>query len=97
VVHTTYEVSAARTLETYQYTVNNNHYQDGESLPSAVFAYDISPMQVTVTEVRQSLAAFLTSICAIIGGVFTVTGLIDGGIFHTTNALKKKMEIGKAI
>jgi hypothetical protein len=47
--------------------------------------------------VRQSLAAFLTSICAIIGGVFTVTGLIDGGIFHTTNALKKKMEIGKAI
>ena len=89
-VHTTYEVSAARTLETYQYTVNNNHYQDGESLPSAVFAYDISPMQVTVTEVRQSLAAFLTSICAIIGGVFTVIGLLENVIHHTASAITKK-------
>jgi len=97
VVHTSYEVSSSRSLETYQYTVNNNHYQDGESLPSAVFAYDISPMQVQVKEVRQSFAAFLTQVCAIIGGVFTVTGLIDGGIFHTSNALRKKMEIGKAI
>ena len=96
VVHTTYEVSSSRTLDTYQYTVNNNAYQDGASLPSAVFAYDISPMQVQVAETRQSLATFLTQICAIIGGVFTVTGLIDGGIFHTSNALRKKLEIGKA-
>lgn len=95
VVHTSYEISADRTLETYQYTVNNNNYQDGESLPSAVFAYDISPMQVQVREVQESFASFLTQICAIIGGVFTVTGLIDGGIFHTSNALKRKLEIGK--
>jgi len=53
-------------------------------------------MQVQVREVRQSLSAFLTQICAIIGGVFTVTGLLDGAFFHSSNALRRKMEIGKA-
>ena len=53
-------------------------------------------MQVTVSEVRQSFASFLTQICAIIGGVFTVTGLFDGAVFHSSNALRRKMEIGKA-
>jgi len=96
VVHTSYEVSSKKTLETYQYTVNNNDYDDSESLPSAVFAYDISPMQVQVREVRQSLSTFLTQICAVIGGVFTVTGLLDGAFFHSSNALRRKMEIGKA-
>ena len=48
VVHTTYLIGSGRgkNLETYQYTVNNNNYEDGESLPAAVFSYDMSPMQV---------------------------------------------------
>ena len=95
VVHTSYEVARGKTIETFQYTVNNNHYQDGDSLPSAVFSYDISPMQVVVREERKTFAAFLTQICAIIGGVFTVTGLFDGAVFHGSAALRKKMEIGK--
>jgi hypothetical protein len=96
VVHTSYEVSPERTIDTFQYTVNNNHYQDGESLPSAVFFYDVSPMQVLVREERKSFAAFLTQLCAIIGGIFTVTGLLDAVVFHGGNTLRKKMEIGKA-
>jgi len=96
VVHTSYEVSPQRTIDTFQYTVNNNHYDDGDGLPSAVFFYDISPMQVVVKEKSKTFASFLTQMCAIIGGVFTVTGLIDGAIFHTGNSLRKKMEIGKA-
>ena len=54
------------------------------------------PSQVVVREVRKTFAAFLTQICAIIGGVFTVTGLIDGVVFHGGNTLRAKMEIGKA-
>ncbi len=96
VVHTTYDVGGKRSLDTYQYTVNDNHYEDGESLPSAVFSYDISPMQVMVSEERETLAAFLTQICAIIGGVFTVTGLLDGVVYHGTHTLRRKIEIGKA-
>ena len=33
VVHTSYEVSTARIIDTFQYTVNNNQYTDGEGLP----------------------------------------------------------------
>jgi len=99
VVHTTYLIGAGRgkNLETYQYTVNNNNYEDGESLPAAVFSYDVSPMQVMVQEERESFAAFLTQICAIIGGVFTVTGLLDGLVYHGHDLISRKMEIGKAI
>ena len=97
VVHTSYTLSTDRAVETYQYTVNNNHYQDGASLPAAVFSYDISPMQVVVSEERESFAAFLTQLCAIIGGVFTVTGIVDGLVYHGANTFKAKMEIGKGM
>lgn len=96
VVHTSYEMRGASTLETYQYSVNHNAYAEGDSLPSAVFSYDISPMQVVVAEQVTSLATFLTRICAIIGGVFTVTGLLDGALYYGGATLRRKMEIGKA-
>ena len=37
VVHTTYLIGSGRgkNRETYQYTVNNNNYEDGELLPAA--------------------------------------------------------------
>jgi len=97
VVHTTYQFRGSRHLDTYQYTANSNNYEDGSSLPAAVFAYDMSPMQVLVQEETKSFAAFLTQICAIIGGVFTVTGLLDGVVYHGNNAVRRKMELGKAI
>jgi len=38
---------------------------------------------------------FITSLCAIVGGVFTVLGLIDSGVFYTMNSIQKKQELGK--
>ena len=52
-------------------------------------------MAVIVTESRVPLYRFLTSICAIIGGVFTVLGMLDGAIFHGAE-LAKKVALGKA-
>lgn len=66
-------------------------------LPLGVFfMYDLSPMLVQMTEHRRSLAHFLTGVCAIIGGVFTVAGMLDGMLYHSTRALKKKIDLGKA-
>ena len=96
VVHTSYALSR-RTIDTYQYTANSNHYSDDTSLPAAVFSYDTSPMQVLVSEERKSFGAFLTQLCAIIGGVFTGTGLVDGLIFHGGNTIRRKVELGKSI
>jgi len=96
VVHTSH-VLGRRQIDTYQYTANSNNYQDGGSLPSAVFSYDMSPMQVLVQTERKSLASFLTQLCAIIGGVFTVTGLVDGVVYHGSATLKRKMQLGKIV
>lgn len=96
VVHTSH-LYFRRQIDTYQYTANSNNYQDGGSLPSAVFSYDMSPMQVLVEREGKSLAAFLTQLCAIIGGVFTVTGLIDSVVYHSSNVIKRKMQVGKLI
>ena len=46
--------------------------------------------------VDRSFAHFLTGICAIIGGVFTVAGMIDSMVYHSAKALQKKIELGKA-
>ena len=98
VVHTTFTlISRSKKVDTYQYTANTNVYEDGGSLPAAVFSYDVSPMQVIVEQQRKSFAAFLTQVCAIIGGVFTVTGLLDGVLYHSSAAVRRKMQMGKII
>ncbi|XAR62174.1 hypothetical protein NMG60_11016826 [Bertholletia excelsa] len=50
---------------------------------------------VTFTEGHVSFLHFLTNVCAIIGGVFTVSGILDSFVYHGQRAIKKKMELGK--
>ncbi|KAK6907281.1 hypothetical protein I203_101271 [Kwoniella mangroviensis CBS 8507] len=57
-------------------------------VPGVFINYEISPMKVIHTETRQSFAHFLTSTCAIIGGVLTVASLVDGFIFSSSKRLK---------
>jgi len=57
-------------------------------VPGVFLNYEISPMKVIHTETRQSFAHFLTSSCAIIGGVLTIAGLVDGLIFNSAKVLK---------
>ena len=64
-------------------------------LPGVFFMYDLSPIMVEYTEVRKSFAHFLTGVCAIIGGVFTVAGIIDNFLYRGLRSLEKKVELGK--
>jgi hypothetical protein len=57
--------------------------------------YELSPIMVKFTESRNSFAHFLTGVCAIIGGVFTVAGIFDSFIYHSMRSLGKKIELGK--
>ena len=86
-------------LKTNQYSVTE-HFQkqkisNEHQLPGVFFFYDLTPIKVHITEEKESFTHFLTSLCAIIGGVFTVSGIIDHLIFHGHNALAKKIELGK--
>lgn len=68
----------------------------GESgMPGAFFQYELSPLMVKYTQKQQSLGHFLTNVCAIIGGVFTVAGLIDSLLYYSIRVIQKKIELGK--
>ena len=60
-----------------------------ESAPH-VFHYDISPVKVVVQEESEALAAFVTKICAVIGGIYTVVGLLDSVMYHSVQSFSKK-------
>ncbi|XP_071725662.1 uncharacterized protein [Rutidosis leptorrhynchoides] len=98
VVPTIYTNLRGHTIQSNQFSVTE-HYKSPEvgrrSLPGVFFFYDLSPIKVTYTETHASFLHFMTSVCAIVGGVFTVAGIVDSFIYHGHKALRKKMEIGK--
>eukprot|EP01114_Cavostelium_apophysatum_P014486 TRINITY_DN3775_c0_g1_i2.p1 TRINITY_DN3775_c0_g1~~TRINITY_DN3775_c0_g1_i2.p1 ORF type:complete len:390 (-),score=81.18 TRINITY_DN3775_c0_g1_i2:57-1226(-) len=100
IVPTVYESLNSAILNTNQFSVTE-HFKplsgDGShGLPGVFFMYELSPIMVKFTESRKSFAHFLTGVCAIIGGVFTVAGLVDSMIYQGMRTLKKKVELGKA-
>ena len=60
-----------------------------DDIPEARFSYDISPMSVSVVKKGKQWYEFITSICALIGGTFTMVGLISG--FLSTIFKSKKI------
>ena len=54
-------------------------------------------LQVRYHETKMGFLHFLTSVCAIVGGIFTVSGIIDAFIYHGGQAIKKKVDLGKHI
>jgi len=101
IVPTTYKSLDGNILNTNQFSVTE-HFKSlqGESshgLPGVFFMYELSPIMVEFKEQKKSFAHFLTGVCAIIGGVFTVAGIIDSFIYQGMKSLKKKMELGKAM
>ena len=57
-----------------------------EAVRCAQFSYALSPVQIIVAEQRRAWYHFVTTTCAVVGGVFTVAGILDG-IFHTSVCL----------
>ncbi|KAA0167952.1 hypothetical protein FNF31_00165 [Cafeteria roenbergensis] len=51
-------------------------------LPGVFFVYDLSPFMVQVTTKTESLWELVTGFCAIIGGVVTISGMLDGLWFN---------------
>uniref|UniRef100_A0A2P2KUD2 Endoplasmic reticulum vesicle transporter C-terminal domain-containing protein n=1 Tax=Rhizophora mucronata TaxID=61149 RepID=A0A2P2KUD2_RHIMU len=80
-------------IEEYEYTAHSS-LAKSVYIPVAKFHFELSPMQVLITENSKSFSHFITNICAIIGGVFTVAGILDS-ILHNTIRIMKKVELGK--
>ncbi|KAF2546403.1 hypothetical protein F2Q70_00020357 [Brassica cretica] len=99
VVPTVYTDVHGKTIQSNQFSVTE-HFQNAEagrmqSPPGVFFYYDLSPIKVIFEEQHVEFLHFLTNVCAIVGGIFTVSGIVDSFIYHGQRAIKKKMEIGK--
>lgn len=88
-------------LHTNQFSVTTHQksataISGGESaMPGVFFSYELSPLMVKYTEKNNSLSHMLVNICGIIGGIFTVAGLLDGILHKVEKRIQKKMELGK--
>ena len=68
-----------KSILAYQMVQSSQIMQYTETeVPSALFTYDLSPLSVVITSKGKRWYEFLTSICAIMGGAFTVLGLFSG-------------------
>jgi hypothetical protein len=55
----------------------------------------LAVLQVRIQEQKSSFLHFLTNVCAIVGGIFAVSGLIDGTVYQAEQVIRKKIELGK--
>jgi hypothetical protein len=96
IVPTIYEDLRQNRLYPYQFTFfyrEFNTLQQG-MVPAIWFRYDIMPITVKYSERRQKFYTFITSICAVVGGSFTVASILDSIIF-TASGIFKKFELNK--
>ncbi|KAI5983489.1 Sec1-like protein [Pisolithus albus] len=106
VVSTQFRTLDDKTINSHQYSVTHFERDLGESgnednqgvytqhgtvgVPGAYFNFEISPILIVHSETRQSFAHFLTSTCAIVGGVLTVAALLDSILFATWTQVQEK-------
>ena len=97
IVPTTYKLPTGDIINTNQFSVTEHErvMPPGArgGLPGTFFIYDFSPIMISFTEHTTSFAHFLTSLCAIVGGIFTVAGIIDSFIYHLMKQLAKNQEL----
>ncbi|XP_064600110.1 endoplasmic reticulum-Golgi intermediate compartment protein 1-like [Liolophura sinensis] len=98
IVPTVFEDSRNNMYFPFQYTFSHRDViqqgHGGIRMPAIWFRYQLSPITAKYHEKRKPFYHFLTTVCAIIGGTFTVAGIIDSCIF-TAAEIFKKAELGK--
>ncbi|CAN0927703.1 Endoplasmic reticulum-Golgi intermediate compartment protein 3 [Linum grandiflorum] len=92
IVPTEYRYISKEVLPTNQFSVTEyfSPMNDFErSWPAVYFLYDLSPITVTIKEEKHSFLHFITRLCAVLGGTFAVTGMLDRWMFRIVEALTK--------
>jgi hypothetical protein len=98
VVPTLYKFLNGTSIQTNQFSVTEHkrhvHPGSNRGLPGVYFFYELSPLHVEFEEYRLGLIRFFTSVCAVVGGVFTVMGALDKYIYHSSNPRGKRSSLG---
>mmetsp|Transcript_18197 Transcript_18197/g.45224 ORF Transcript_18197/g.45224 Transcript_18197/m.45224 type:complete len:244 (+) Transcript_18197:76-807(+) len=65
-------------------------YYSSDMVPEAKFVYDLSPISVSYRKTSRRWYEYITSLFAIIGGVFTIVGLVESTIHSTVTKMKRR-------
>ena len=95
VVSSAFRFSTGHVVEAFRYSAVSHVFEDPALGASARWRYELSPLAVTTAEVRQPLYTYLTSLCAILGGVFTVISFLDTGVHALHASVGFKGALGK--
>lgn len=89
VVPTKYKKAGKSEIESNQYAVTEHMRHlapgSGRGLPGVYFYYEMSPVHAVYEETKGKFTSFLTSLCAILGGLYTVMGILDGVVTTATS------------
>ncbi|KAJ6304388.1 hypothetical protein OIU77_018115 [Salix suchowensis] len=92
IVPTEYKYISKEVLPTNQFSVTEYFSPMTDFLrtwPAVYFLYDLSPITVAIKEERRSFIHFITRLCAILGGTFALTGMLDRWMYRLLEALTK--------
>ncbi|XP_031254579.1 endoplasmic reticulum-Golgi intermediate compartment protein 3 isoform X2 [Pistacia vera] len=93
IVPTEYRYISKEVLPTNQFSVTEYFSPMNEfdrTWPAVYFLYDLSPITVTIKEERRSFLHFITRLCAVLGGTFALTGMLDRWMYRLLEVLTNK-------
>lgn len=87
-------------MDTYQFSVTDhnrpiNHGEGSHGVPGIFVKYDLSPLLIRVREVHKPFWMFLVQLCGIVGGIFSVSGIINGVMGFLTDILCCRFKWGQ--
>ncbi|KAL9252056.1 Endoplasmic reticulum-Golgi intermediate compartment protein 3-like protein [Drosera capensis] len=92
IVPTEYRYVLKEVLLTNQFSVTEYFspmHEFDRAWPAVYFLYDLSPITVTIREERRSFLHFITRLCAVLGGTFALTGMLDRWMYRLLEAVMK--------
>jgi hypothetical protein len=95
IIPTVYSSADLVDTKAYQMTAHTHQFPSHPgAMPAVYFRYHLSPISVKFSKRKKQFSHFLTYVCAIVGGVFTVAGLLNSMLLSTVLAFQKNV-LGK--
>eukprot|EP00249_Psilotum_nudum_P011809 c23397_g1_i1 orf=807-1895(-) len=92
IVPTEYQFLTGHSMSTNQFSVMEyfKPLRDTDRIwPAVYFLYDLSPIIVTIKEQRRNFTHFITRVCAVLGGTFALTGMLDRWMYRLVEVATK--------
>lgn len=93
VVPTTYVDLNGKSYKAHQFVSNSNVLPlDGRKLQALYIRFDISPIMVKYTMHKERIHYFLIEICAIVGGIYSITSILLSFILNSYYSFYKQKQ-----